>query len=99
MKYCVKCVFSSISATPLTFDEEGICSGCRASKLKDEIDWTDRESKFKELVNEYRDENNYDCLLPVSGGKDSYYQTHVIVNELGLKPKIIVVLLFSLNKL
>ena len=46
MKYCVKCVFSSISATPLTFDEEGVCSGCRASNLKDKID---RSKKLSDL--------------------------------------------------
>ena len=84
MKYCVKCVFSAVAATPLTFDEEGVCSGCRASKLKDEIDWIDREDKFKQLINEYRDDNNYDCLLPVSGGKDSYFAAHV-AKENGLK--------------
>ncbi len=77
MKYCVKCVFSSISATPLTFDEEGVCSGCRASNLKDKIDWVDREKKFQELIDEYRDDDNYDCLLPVSGGKDSYFAAHI----------------------
>ena len=42
-----------------------------------------------ELADEYRSTNNYDILIPVSGGKDSYYQTHVAVHELGLKPLLV----------
>ena len=44
---------------------------------------------LKELVDEYRSESNYEIVIPVSGGKDSYYQTHVAVNELGLKPLLV----------
>ena len=77
MKFCTNCVFSAVSATPLTFDEEGVCSGCRAAKIKDKINWAEREDFYEELIDEYRNPEGYDCLLPVSGGKDSYFAAHI----------------------
>ena len=84
MKFCTQCVFPAVAATPLTFDEKGVCSGCRASVLKRTIDWDRRRVMFSQLVDEYRTPNTYDCVLPVSGGKDSYFAAHV-AKELGLK--------------
>lgn len=89
MKYCSCCVYPGVSATPLTFDENGVCSGCRVAGQKDRIDWNERLQMLRELADEYRSDNNYDILIPVSGGKDSYYQTHVAVHELGLKPLLV----------
>jgi N-acetyl sugar amidotransferase len=89
MRYCSLCVYPAIAATPLTFDENGVCSGCRVALQKDGIDWRKRRHFLKEISDEYRSENNYDILIPVSGGKDSYYQTHVAVRELGLKPLLV----------
>ena len=84
MQYCSKCVFPAIAATPLTFDKDGVCSGCRASDHKKTIDWEERRALFAELVDQYRNPDGYDCLLPVSGGKDSYFAAHV-AKEFGLK--------------
>jgi N-acetyl sugar amidotransferase len=84
MQYCTRCVFPAIAATPLTFDENGVCSGCRASDSKKTINWDERREWFGELVDEYRNPEGYDCLLPVSGGKDSYFAAH-IAKEFGLK--------------
>ena len=89
MRYCSRCVYPAIAATPLTFNENGVCSGCRVALQKDKIDWTKRRHFLKEIANEYRSTNNYDILIPVSGGKDSYYQTHIAVHELGLKPLLV----------
>ncbi len=89
MRYCTKCVYPSIAATPLTFDENGVCSGCRVSEQKKNIDWDKRWQKLVELTNEYRSESNYDILVPVGGGKDSYFQTHVVINLLKLKPLLV----------
>jgi tRNA(Ile)-lysidine synthase TilS/MesJ len=57
----------------------------------DETFWKARQEQFKKLLLENRssDGSRYDCLIPVSGGKDSYYQTHLIVKELGLKPLLV----------
>jgi N-acetyl sugar amidotransferase len=89
VRYCTRCVYPSAAATPLTFDENGVCSGCRVSAQRPKIDWERRWEMMKELVGEYRSSSNYDIVIPVSGGKDSYYQTHVAVNELGLKPLLV----------
>ncbi len=83
MQYCTRCVYPSVAATPLTFDQDSVCSGCRASDLKKSIDWDQRRLLFQKLVNEYRNPEGYDCLLPVSGGKDSYFAAH-IAKEFGL---------------
>src|SRR4051794_25713839 len=84
VKYCARCVYPAVAATPLTFDEYGVCSGCRVARQKDTIDWEQRRTWLRELVDEYRSDSNYDILIPVSGGKDSYWQTHVATRELGL---------------
>jgi len=78
-------VYPSVAATPLTFDEQGVCSGCRIGASKKAVNWAERGAMLRELVGQYRSASNYDILIPVSGGKDSYYQTHVAVKELGLK--------------
>ena len=91
MKYCRKCVYP-LKAVNLSVDEEGICSSCRAFENSANItnaEWKLREKKFEEIINNTKQKNNhsnYDCLIPVSGGKDSYYQTHIIVKKYGLKP-------------
>lgn len=87
--YCTRCTFTSRAATPITFDEDGVCSGCRVSMQKQDIDWSERFEMLRELTDEYRSESNYDIVIPVSGGKDSYYQTHVATRELGLKPLLV----------
>jgi N-acetyl sugar amidotransferase len=90
MKYCTRCVYPFV-AVNLHVDDEGVCSACRTSEqfeaLKPEF-WAQRRKKFERIVDEVRGKSNgsYDCLVPVSGGKDSYYQTHVMATEYGLKP-------------
>jgi N-acetyl sugar amidotransferase len=89
VRYCTRCVYPAIAATPLTFDEEGVCSGCRVAEQKKRINWDERRATLDELAGEYLSAGNYDIVIPVSGGKDSYYQTHVAVKELGLKPLLV----------
>jgi N-acetyl sugar amidotransferase len=81
-------VYPSSAATPLTFDEAGVCSGCRVALQRKAIDWDTRGRWLVDLVDEYRTDSNYDILIPVSGGKDSYYQTHV-ARSLGLRPLLV----------
>jgi N-acetyl sugar amidotransferase len=81
-------------AVNLNMDDEGICSGCRtfesASRLTNR-DWEERKKKFEEILKNSLENNtsNYDCIIPVSGGKDSYYQTHIIATEHKLKPLLV----------
>ncbi len=89
MKWCNRCVYPAVVATPLTFDESGVCTACRVADQTKSIDWDERLQMLKELVKSYRSANNYDILIPVSGGKDSYYQTHFAIHGLGLKPLLV----------
>lgn len=87
LKFCKSCLFPE-SKPDLLFDDKGVCSACNASKNKDlEIDWKKRESDFFEIINKYKkDGAGYDCLIPVSGGKDSTYQAYFIKEVCGLNP-------------
>lgn len=84
MKWCSKCVYPIVTATPLALDELGVCSGCRVSEQSNKIDWKLRGGMFEELLDEYRGKGDYDILIPVSGGKDSYFQAD-IAQRYGLK--------------
>lgn len=89
MQYCTKCVYPAVVATPTTFDEEGVCSGCRVSEQVAGIDWSRRLEMMRKLIESYRSKDSYDVVIPVSGGKDSYFQTHFAIHELGLKPLLV----------
>jgi len=91
VSYCKKCVLPSSSAIPVEFNKDGVCSACNTSAQVEEIDWDRRLRQFKKLLNNYKNDNgeNYDCLIPVSGGKDSYFQVHIIKNILGLNPLLV----------
>ena len=93
MRYCNRCVYPEI-AVNLYIDDEGICTSCRAFDKFEDLTtkfWSDRQTRFETILTEYTKSktNNYDCVIPVSGGKDSYYQTHVIVKKYGLKPLLV----------
>jgi len=87
MQYCAKCVYPGVAATPLTFDKNGVCSGCRTHEEQKAVDWKRRREMFEKLIDQYRSKNKsgYDCVIGVSGGKDSFYQAHVFCKEYGLK--------------
>ena len=89
VQYCTRCVYPAVAATPLTFDERGVCSGCRVAEQKGHIDWDRRGQMLREIATEYRSSSNYDIVIPVSGGKDSYFQAHVVTAVLGLKPLLV----------
>jgi len=86
--YCTKCVMPN-TRPDLYFNDEGVCDACRSAITKEQgIDWNTRKKEFEEIVEKYRSKNNsgYDCLIPVSGGKDSTYQVHVMKNIYGFNP-------------
>ena len=90
MKLCKNCLFPD-SKPELKFDENGICDACVYSEKKISIDWDKRKQELKNILEKYKNKtgNNYDCLIPVSGGKDSHYQTYVIKKEFGLNPLVV----------
>ena len=85
MKICTKCVMPN-TKPDLHFDENGICDACSSQESKNkEIDWEAREKEFLKLVKSYKSHPDYDCVIGVSGGKDSTYQVLKVL-ELGLNP-------------
>jgi len=84
LNYCTKCILPK-TKPDLEFDDSGVCQGCRAYENRAEIDWKQRKEEFDALVKKYKTKNYYDCIIPVSGGKDSTYQV-IKVLESGLNP-------------
>ncbi|MDK3155385.1 N-acetyl sugar amidotransferase [Kamptonema cortianum] len=102
IKFCKSCVISNqrpnsaveyshtkaSKKTTINFDEVGICDACRvAEQKKKTIDWVAREKVLQELCDKHRrDDGQYDCLVPGSGGKDSFYAAHMLKTKYGMHP-------------
>jgi N-acetyl sugar amidotransferase len=85
IRYCVRCITPSTRPN-IEFDARGVCNACIAHNLKPEIDWAARETAFREVAARAKSRGNgYDCLIPVSGGKDSTWQV-VQCLDYGLNP-------------
>ena len=87
---CKSCLFPS-TKPDLHFNSEGICMACKYTVYYNDIDWKKRKKDFFDLIEKYKQTKNddyYDCIIAVSGGKDSTYQTHLI-KEAGLKPLLL----------
>jgi N-acetyl sugar amidotransferase len=86
IRYCARCVMPE-TKPDLQMDKEGVCSACRYFESRREVDWGLRRKELDEVLARYRskDGRRYDCLIPVSGGKDSFFQL-IRVLELGLNP-------------
>ena len=94
IRWCTRCVYPSISAAPMEFDESGICMGCRMAEVKAAIsrsEWSRRREILRDTLEKYRcrDGSRHDVVIAVSGGKDSWFQTHVIKHEFGLNPLLV----------
>ena len=86
MRYCRRCILPD-TRPGIILDQEGVCAGCRGHDRKQSgIDWIAREEQLRELAAEAktRARGSYDCIVPVSGGKDSWNQIAVAKSELGL---------------
>jgi N-acetyl sugar amidotransferase len=86
IQYCRRCVMPE-TKPDLYIDEAGVCSACRNYERREAVDWEARWHELLAVVERYRvpGGSNYDCIVPVSGGKDSHYQV-LRVLELGLNP-------------
>ena len=91
MKYCTRCVNPENHAYGITFDDLGVCSGCRVHEEKDSINWVLRRKKLKKILSKYKknSQNNFDCIIPVTGGSDSFFIVNVIKNEFKLNPLLV----------
>lgn len=95
MNYCKRCFYPENHPLNITFDERGVCSGCRVHEEKDILDWGVRKQKLAKILDEFRTRTRHihDCIIPVSGGRDSYFIVHVVKNIFKMRP-----LLVSYNK-
>ncbi len=91
MKYCKRCLYPENHPLNLTFDDEGICSGCRVHEEKDELDWSERLEKLKLILDGYKRKSGsiHDCIIPVSGARDSYFIVHVVKNIFKMNPLLV----------
>jgi len=85
IRYCTRCCLPE-TMEGITFDEIGICVPCRSSEEKMHIDWEKRRADLDRIIDGFRSPNYYDCMLPMSGGKDSTYQAHVLKHVLDVTP-------------
>ena len=102
VRFCRRCVISNqrpnsavefkhtkdSRKSTIAFDAEGICDACRATERKlRETDWDRREAELRALCDRYRrSDGHYDCLVPGSGGKDSFFQSHILKYKYGMHP-------------
>ncbi len=84
MKYCSRCLYPENAKPTIFFDEEGVCSGCRYAESRQRIDWDERWKLLEQLL-----DGVDECIVPVSGGKDSHYQVWLLREMFGIKPLLV----------
>ena len=84
MKYCSNCLMPE-TKPDLAFDQNGKCSACVAFEQRNSINWDSREKELDEIFKKFKQNLHWDCVVPVSGGKDSTFQVLKVL-EYGLKP-------------
>ncbi len=87
LTYCSRCCMPETNEFQ-SFDEFGICNACRSSEQKMKIDWDSRQKILSKVLSKAKKNsgNNYDCVVPISGGKDSSFQLHILVKVYKLTP-------------
>ena len=100
--YCKKCVISNqrpnsaveykhtsdTKKATIHFDEHGVCDACNfAERKRQNIDWAERDKHLRDLCDRHRkNDGSYDCIVPGSGGKDSFYASHILKTKYGMHP-------------
>lgn len=88
LRYCVRCCMPE-TAEGIQFDQRGVCNACNSSEEKMHIDWEQRERDLRQKLQKHKDrfkDRQWDCILPISGGKDSFWQAYVLTNIYGMRP-------------
>lgn len=91
MRYCTRCVYPANHPLNLTFDDQGVCSGCRVHEEKDQLDWHERGAMLGRLLDGYRSTTGriYDCIVPASGARDSHFIVHTLKYVYGMNPLVV----------
>src|SRR6185295_1196182 len=96
MEYCSRCLYPGNAKPTIILDDDGVCSGCRyhESRKLIEIDWNQRQEMFVRILEDAKKlarerGNSHDCVIPVSGGKDSHYQVWLLKKKYGMNPLLV----------
>lgn len=91
IRQCARCLYTEAHPLNLTVDARWVCSGCRVHEEKDALDWRARWETLRSLVAAFRGRGRtlYDCVVPVSGARDSHFVVHTVKNRLGLNPLLV----------
>src|SRR3989338_6500340 len=89
--WCSNCL--NMSTRPrIQFDKKGWCNACTWMEEKRHLDWSKRENELRELLKSFSSpERNYDCIVPVSGGKDGSYVSYQLKHKYGVHPLTVTV--------
>lgn len=87
MRYCKRCIMPD-TRPEIVFNEEGVCDACLSADRKESaIGWEERDRQFQKILDQYRsDGSKWDCIIPVSGGKDSCFQAYTMKRKYGMNP-------------
>lgn len=86
---CSRCLYWSNHPLGITFNAQGLCSGCQVHEEKDKIDWLQRSEELQSIFSARKLESKYDCIIPVTGGQDSFFTVHYAIHGLGLNPLLV----------
>lgn len=92
MKYCKRCLYPENHPYGLLLDAQGVCMGCRVHEEKDVLDWDARFAKLRTIIDANTRNaraTGFDCIVPVTGGGDSYFIVHTVKNVLGMNPLLV----------
>ena len=89
--WCKNCL--NMSTRPrITFDERGWCNACQWMEEKKTLDWSTRQKELENLITKYKStKGNFDCIVPVSGGKDGSYVAFQLKHKYGMNPLCVTV--------
>lgn len=91
MKRCNNCLMPN-TKPGVILDKEGICQACRHYEMRKKTDYEKRFRELEQLTSKFkRNDGYYDCIIAVSGGKDSHFQVYVLKELLGMNPLLIAV--------
>ena len=85
---CTRCVMPD-TRPGICFDENGVCQACLNHDNKKLIDWDYRLLELEQLCDVHRRKQGHDCIIAVSGGKDSHYQVHVMKEKMRMNPLLV----------
>jgi len=89
MKHCAECVIPD-TRPGIKFNKDGVCQPCLNAKKLKKVNWDERQKQLAKICDKYRrSDGYYDCVIPASGGKDSFYQTYLMKKVYDMNPLVV----------